>query len=405
MSLQKEAFIEEELYYLLRTVLKNNNFEINGVKFANVEPQHSVNGGVADLVLAFHDGKHFLVIECKRKIAKPSGIRTIRDFDPLGSNVINQALNYAVKLGAHAFATTNGERIAIFKTPKRGEPFRIDTHRLLVKEDFRLEEGQIEEILSFLTKWYTKIPVRLIEVDWLFISRLRSFVSFLSNQLESVIKRLEKDEKFAKTFETFRNKVGDVSSEQIARETAYLLMNKIVFYKILERHYSLPKLKPLSAPDGKSFHEFLKTYFRKAIEITKDFEPIFITEFYDDIPLPDKDYVFDEINAFIKEMDTYKLEEIGSDVVGYIYEELIPDEERHKLGQFYTPPPIAELITKWAIRTHKDIVLDPAVGSGTFLVKAYQRLAELKTSHYQEIGKRITSKDLHKEILSQRIWL
>jgi len=191
-------------------------------------------------------------------------------------------------------------------------------------------------------------------------------VSFLSNQLRPVIKRLEKDEKFAKIFEAFRDKVGDVSNEQIARETAYLLMNKIVFYKILERHYELPKLKPLSAPDGKSFHEFLKAYFRKAIETTKDFEPIFITEFYDDIPLPDKDYVFDEINAFIEEMDTYKLEEVGSDVVGYIYEELIPDEERHKLGQFYTPPPIAELITKWAIRTHRDLVLDPAVGSGTF---------------------------------------
>jgi len=89
MSLQKEAFVEEELYYLLRTVLKNNKFEINSVKFANIEPQHSINGGVADLVLPFHDGKHFLVIECKRKITKPSGIRTIRDFDPLGSNVIN----------------------------------------------------------------------------------------------------------------------------------------------------------------------------------------------------------------------------------------------------------------------------------------------------------------------------
>ena len=400
MSLQKEAFVEEELYYLFRTVLKNNKFEINGVKFANIKPQYNVNGGVADLVLSFYNGKHFLVIECKRKIAKPSGIRTIRDFDPLGSNVINQALNYAVKLGAHAFATTNGETFALFRTPTAGEPFRIDTHRLLVKE-IKLEEKYIEEILTFLTKWYTRKPVRLIEVDWLFISRLRSFVSFLSNQLKPVIKRLEKDEKFAKIFKTFKDKVGDISSEQIARETAYLLMNKIIFYKILERHYNLPKLKPLSAPDGKSFHEFLKTYFRKAIETTKDFEPIFITEFYDEIPLPDRDYVFDEINAFIKEMDTYKLEEVGSDVVGYIYEELIPDEERHKLGQFYTPPPIAELITKWAIRTHKDLILDPAVGSGTFLVKAYQRLVELKIDHYQKSGKRITSKDLHKEILSQ----
>ena len=36
MSLQKEAFVEEELYHLFRTVLENNKiennkFEINGV--------------------------------------------------------------------------------------------------------------------------------------------------------------------------------------------------------------------------------------------------------------------------------------------------------------------------------------------------------------------------------------
>jgi len=306
-----------------------------------------------------------------------------------------------VRLGSPVFATTNGETFALFRTPKVGEPFRIDTHRLLVKE-IRLEEKYIEEILDFVAKWYAKIPVRLIDVDWLFISRLRSFVYFLSNQLKAVIERLETNEEFSKRFKEFSSKVGGISREQLARETAYLLMNKIVFYKILERHYrDLPKLKPLSAPDGRYFIEFLKGYFEKAIEVTGDFEPIFITEFYDDIPLPDLDYVFDEVNSFIEEMDTYRLEEVGSDVVGYIYEELIPDEERHRLGQFYTPPPIAELITKWAIRTHKDLVLDPAVGSGTFLVKAYQRLMELKTEHYQKSRKRVSSKALHKEILSQ----
>jgi len=145
----------------------------------------------------------------------------------------------------------------------------------------------------------------------------------------------------------------------------------------------------------------LKGYFEKAIQVTKDFEPIFITEFYDDIPLPNLDYVLEEVNSFIQEMDTYKLEEIGSDVVGYIYEELIPDEERHRLGQFYTPPSIAELIVKWAVRSPKDVILDPAVGSGTFLVKAYQRLMELKAESQKKSRQQGDSGAIHKEILSQ----
>jgi len=401
-TMSREALVEEELYHLIRVVLDKHGSKLNGVEFGKVQPQHSVDGGVADLVLPFVDGKHFLVIECKRKITKPSGIRTIRDFDVFGSNVLNQALNYAMRLGTHAFATTDGSRFALFRTPESGEPFRIDTHRLLVQDPFKLEEKYVEEILTFLAKWHTGVPVRLVEIDWFFISRLRSFVDFLSKSFMPVVKRLVLDEAFSKKFEEFSKRIGRVTGEQLARETAYLLMNKIIFYKILERHYEdLSKLKPISAPDGKYFVEYLKGYFAKAIELTGDFEPIFITEFYDEIPLPDLDYVFDEVNSFIEEMDTYQLEEIGSDVVGYIYEELIPDEERHRLGQFYTPPPIAELIVKWAVRSSKDVILDPAVGSGTFLIKAYQRLMELKVEQARKSGEHKDAGAIHKEILSQ----
>lgn len=349
----REAKVEEELYYLFKTVLKKHDYEISGVGFQDIEPQYKVDGGRADLVLLLSDGTPLLEVECKRKIDAPTGFRAIRDFDPLGSRVINQALGYAVRIGAHAFATTNGERLALFRVPEAGEPFRLDTHRLLVKE-IKLEEKRVEEILRFVTQWHARIPVRLIDIDWLFISRLRSFVYFLSRRLKPVVKKLEKEESFLKKLNEFTEKVGGISSEQLARETAYILMNKLVFYKILERHYhALPKLKSVSAPDGVAFVEFLRRYFEKAIEVTQDFEPIFITGLYDAIPLPDLGYVFDEVNSFIEDMDTYRLEEVGSDVVGYIYEELIPDEERHRLGQFYTPPPIAELIAKWAVRDPK----------------------------------------------------
>lgn len=398
----REALVEEELYHQIRNVLDKHDSKLNCVELGRVQPQHPVDGGVADLVLPFANGKHFLVIECKRKIPKPSGIQTIRDFDIFGSNVLNQALNYAMRLGAHAFATTDGSRLALFRTPKTGEPFRIDTHRLMVQDPFKPEEKNVEELLNFLSKWYSGVPVRLVEIDWFFISRLRSFVDFLSKSLKSLIEKLAFDSATSKKIEDFSKKVGGVTIEQLARETAYLLMNKIIFYKILERHYAdLPQLKPISAPDGKYFIGFLKGYFEKAIQVTGDFEPIFITEFYDDIPLPDVEYVWDEVNSFIEEMDTYRLEEIGSDVVGYIYEELIPDEERHRLGQFYTPPPIAELIVKWAVRNSEDVILDPAVGSGTFLVKAYKRLMELKSKGHKKPKKQADVRTIHKEILSQ----
>jgi len=395
----KEAEVEEELYHLIKTVLDKHNYKISEVEFKAVKPQYSVDGGVADLVVLLADGTRILEIECKRKV---EGFRAIRDFDVMGSKVLNQALFYASRIGAHTFATTNGERFAMFRAPERGEPFRLDTHRLLVKDRFRLEKRDIEEILRFVAQWYRQIPVPRTEVDWIFIIRLRSFVDFLSSRLKPVVKNLFHEKAFSTKLNELTKKIGEISSEQLARETAYVLMNKLVFYKILERHYrDLPKLKSISAPDGVSFVEFLRKYFLKAIEVTKDFEPVFVTEVYDDVPLPNLDYVFDEVNSFIEDMDTYNLEEIGSDVVGYIYEELIPDEERHTLGQFYTPPPIAEFIVKWAVRNPNDLVMDPAVGSGTFLVKAYKRLVELKLDYYRRKGLKAKPAGIHAEILSQ----
>ena len=65
-----EAFIEEELYYLVRIILKKNDYEINGVRF----------GGLADLVLPLSNGKPFLVIECKGKISKLIESKTSKPF-------------------------------------------------------------------------------------------------------------------------------------------------------------------------------------------------------------------------------------------------------------------------------------------------------------------------------------
>lgn len=393
----REAKIEEELYHLFKTVLKKQNHRIEGVEFKDIEPQYPADHGRADLVLLLKNGDPLLEVECKRKVEVAKGWTAFRDFDPLGSRVIAQARRYAHDIGAPIFATTNGQTFAMFRTPEPGESFKLDKHRLLISE-ISLTTKDVEELLRFACRWFSHVPVKRTGVDWLFISRLRSFVNFLSRQLEPTVKRLERDESFAKDLEEFVDKTGAISSVQLAREAAYTLMNKLVFYKILERHYrQLPKLKPISAPDGASFVEFLKVYFEKAIEVTKDFEPVFMTGFFDRIPLPDVEYVFEEVNGFIEEMDAYRLEEVGSDVVGYIYEELLPPEERHMLGQFYTPPPIAELIVNWVIKDGKDKVMDPAVGSGTFLVKAYKRLAELKLAR----NKRLSPRNLHKDVLSQ----
>ncbi len=391
----REAKVEEELFRIFKNVLEKKNREIEGVFFHDLEPQYPVDSGEADLVL-FTDRprKPILVIECKRKDLKTR--REIRSIDPMSPKVIDQALFYATKIGAPLFSTTNGRVFTLFIKPKPDEPFSIERHRLLIKE-IELREESIEEILGLVAKWKAGVPVTRTAIDWTFIIRLRSFVEWLSEQLLPAIEKKAKQKgEFAAKLKEHEDKLGKISSEIFAREAAYLLMNKIVFYKILERHYPLEELKGIVASNSESYMNALKEYFNKAIEVTDDFEPIFSTGVYDYVPMPDEEWVLEEINAFIEDMGKYRLEEIGSDVVGFIYENLIPPAERHSLGQFYTPPPIAELIVKWAVRSPEDKILDPAVGSGTFLIKAYQRLKELKKEpSHEEILKQIYALDIN----------
>jgi len=395
-----EAEIESKLHHYLFSVLEKRGFVIEGVRFDEPKTQYPVNGKRADIAVILAEGKKpLLIIETKKKYEERGYYKTIRNIMPTSRVVIDQALGYANYSGADYFATTNGRVFALFRRPVKGEKFAFDTHRVLIKERIVIGEAFAEEILVTVAKLYRQVPVAVTPLDWSFIIVLRDFVNWLSEAVEPLIrKKLRVDSEFKAKYEKFALEVGyKPDAEQLAKEMSYVFMNKIVFYKVLERHYKelgARKLKPISSPDARTYLNTLYSFFSKAVEVTGDFEPVFYTEIYDEIEIPDDSFVFEGINAFIEDMEHHRLEDLSSDVVGFIYEELIPAGERHALGQFYTPPAIAELITKWAVRNADDRVLDPGCGSGTFLVKAYRRLLELKS--YKAPTERA-----HKEILGQ----
>lgn len=392
--------MESKLHHFIFSVLEKRGFTIEGVRFDEPKTQYPVNGRRADIALVLAERKKpLLIIETKRKYEERGYYRAVRNIMPTSRVVIDQALWYATYSGAPYFATTNGRVFALFTRPEKDERFSFDRHRIMIRERIVLNEEFAEELLITVAKLYRKVPVSVTPLDWSFIIVLRDFVNWLSDAVEPLIrKKLRVDEEFKVKYENFAETVGyRPDAEQLAKEMAYVLMNKIVFYKVLERHYKklgTRKLKRISAPDAKTYLNTLYSFFIKAVEVTGDFEPVFYTEIYDEVEIPDDEFVFEGINAFIEDMEHHRLEDLGSDIVGFIYEELIPAGERHALGQFYTPPAIAELITKWAVRKTDDRVLDPGCGSGTFLIKAYSRLLKLK-------GYREPTEKAHKEILDQ----
>ncbi|MCI0595533.1 MAG: N-6 DNA methylase, partial [candidate division Zixibacteria bacterium] len=74
-----------------------------------------------------------------------------------------------------------------------------------------------------------------------------------------------------------------------------------------------------------------------------------------------------------KALSIYRLDNIGEDALKEVYQELVDPKSRHALGEYYTPDWIADLALE-RIGYEGGSLLDPACGSGTFLLAAIRRL-------------------------------
>jgi adenine-specific DNA methylase len=147
--------------------------------------------------------------------------------------------------------------------------------------------------------------------------------------------------------------------EVLQRQMAYGAALKVLLYAVLERELGLPSLA--DSGDLKLLIE--EAWRRSGLEALR---PSWIDAA---LTLLETGKLRSELRATVE-----ALEKTPGDVLGRLYEELVPQEERRRLGEFYTPKPIAEFMVAWAVHDGGAEVLDPGVGSGTFLVEAVRRL-------------------------------
>lgn len=400
---EREVEFQQDLGYALRDAIKVKP-DFRSKRFETARLEYEVGEGRADIAVLESGGKPFLIIETKRKNG-----RVQKDIDPWNPKVIHQALRYAVLKGAPYFATANRGYLAAFRTPERREEFSIPKHRVFATA-----------IPAVTREFGTSLLVRLVDyelattdrdrselataLDWTFVYRLRSFVDWLYRRTQPAVnKRIAGSPDFERQVRELSGERGSpLSGDQLAREMVYVLVNKVVFYKALERKYDkLPRLRIPDTNDLQDILDYLSKAWKDATVVTEDFEAIFSTRLYDDISFDEANIdlldLSEGLQGLIDDMEAYRLEDLEADVIGHVYEHLIPEAERHRLGKFYTPPAIAEFITRWAIRAGDDTVFDPAAGSGTFLVKAYQRLKVLKEAE----GLKRSRYEIHRVLLSQ----
>jgi len=81
------------------------------------------------------------------------------------------------------------------------------------------------------------------------------------------------------------------------------------------------------------------------------------------------------IRRIMAHVRRFRLREVDSDVLKVLYESLIDRDERHGLGEYYTPDWLAAKVVRHVLTDPlNQRVLDPACGSGTFLFHAVRRV-------------------------------
>jgi len=374
-----EADIHFEFYRHLQNAIDDQPVREGGIVFDEVRPEYGQDtDGFADIVLFDDGGEPIIVIEAK----SPDSDRSRRETDPYSPKVIRQAFRYAGDLGSPYFATFNGDRLVIFNAYEEGVPLlqrstkSYNISSLKKFGDTFLDE--ISRIKAGEAKWDAN--------DEAFVKRVKSIHEKITPDLDdSLATHLDEDDDFRDSFLEWTSAQGieyedsdkeeqATIREEFASQAAYLLVNKILFYKILENSPTYAdEIEPLAVSPFR-VKEDLEEYFNHVVEEV-DFEAIFEhDDIYGEIPL---DPVANRVRDFVIELDDQDLTQFDSDVIGRIYEGVIPAERRHEMGEYYTPPAICELITQLTIDDGNAEILDPACGSGGFLVSAYNRKKEL----------------------------
>jgi len=158
---------------------------------------------------------------------------------------------------------------------------------------------------------------------------------------------------------------GSVTSEDAFIEQTYLVtLVKLVSYYWLSRDEKVSKDKLLEVLNGEYFAKY---GVRNLIE-----EDFFSWILHGNI-------VNESLELFMgiaKELLKYDLTQINEDFFKEIYENIVQRGQRHRIGEYYTPEWLAELILRevlnpwWSKNSELPRILDPACGSGTFLVNA-----------------------------------
>ena len=371
---------------------------------------------MADETTKFPDGVLWIDISTRAPILLFEIKRP--NWDASNIALIDDACMKAFRLGADYFATWNMRDFILWRTyqPRAALYERVvhwykniiwvkDISEVDRKENWEKIKKFLEEFLVALDQQVFKRKKMFVglPLDQFFIRKLETNVD-INTQVFTVALRQKCiedhdyyrrlcrwiwDQGWHPDLKKKAQETDHLVYERIARIAAYVLANKILFYNVLRtEHEELNPIQTERIKGSSDLNLILKEHFQKVLEI--NYDTIYKIDIFDDLKVPDNS--LEQMITFLEDFDKYDFKGVNYEILGQVYEDLIPGAEKHEMGQYFTPPSTVDLINSFCIQDPDDLILDLGCGAGTFLVRAYARLKYLKKR-----------KKTHKELLEQ-LW-
>jgi len=338
--------------------------------------------------------------------------------------MLENALEKAERLKSDSFVTWNGTEAIIWKINDKNyaisslEKLKIypkekeitSRNDLADRNNYLKHEAKLQkrlnDILHDLEQLYNAGKIkRAINISSNIVEAVSQTAKHFIPQLKNEINELKDNNKtFRSDFNNWKivesatlkilssssRRVENIEPEEVlAKFTYYKLIGKILFYLTLSENIS-DKVSKLDLKNEKDVQKQLNNFFNQAKRI--DYQAVFESDFTDKIQFNETiDRLLYSLVGVFNEFD-FKV--LPTEVIGYVLENLVPQEEKQKFGQYFTSETLANLVTFSAIKSKNDVVIDPTSGTGTFLNSFYHTLEFFGNRNHQQILNQIWGNDI-----------
>ncbi len=279
-----------------------------------------------------------------------------------------------------------------------------------LRKDIEEVEGMVLRVGYLEMEDYERISAFWEKVKGLNLGNVKEFVKMVKEKDEELKDFMYEHEgglaianlyqEWLKSWAEFReytsNKDGIDPVEEYALQVAFTFFVKVLILRILEDKKIIKRIlsdgglalwrqivERLSIFDkaGRLNFDLLFRLATRSVrsQIFRDIEGNRIYDWY----VPESNLLFLEV---LEVLNKYRFDEVEEDLIGFIYERLMQETHRHELGVYLTPPELVEYVLDVSGYSGREIigktVIDPACGSGSFLVHALARYKrELKSAY------------------------